>query len=98
MVAIAIGCVMVLNRPIIQYLGVSLNLIDRVTSRERNEIESRERSYRQGRPALPIANRTAILVDDGLETGATMLAAARAVLAKKPKRIICSGNCRFASQ
>jgi len=98
MVAIASGGVRVLNRPIIQYLGVSLNLIDRVTSRERNEIESRERSYRQGRPALPIANRTAILVDDGLATGATMLAAARAVRAKKPKRIICSGTRRFASQ
>jgi putative phosphoribosyl transferase len=86
--AIASGGVRVLNEPIIQHLGVSPNVIDRVTARERSEIERREKLYREGRPALPIANRTAILVDDGLATGATMLAAARAVQAKKPKRII----------
>src|SRR5438046_3358956 len=86
--AIASGGVRVLNDPIIKYLGVSPNVIDRVTARERGEIERRERLYREGRPALPIANRTAILVDDGLATGATMLAAARAVRAKKPKRVI----------
>jgi putative phosphoribosyl transferase len=37
---------------------------------------------------LPIEGRTAILVDDGLATGATMLAAARAVRAKQPKRVV----------
>ena len=86
--AIASGGVRVLNESVIQYLGVSSNVIDRVTALEQYEIERRERLYREGRPALPIANRTAILVDDGLATGATMLAAARAVRAKKPKRVI----------
>ena len=86
--AIASGGVRVLNEPLIQHLGVSQSIIDRVTAREQYEIERRERLYREGRSALPIENRTAILVDDGLATGATMLAAARAVRAKKPKRII----------
>ena len=76
--AIASGGVRVLNEALIQYLGVSSNVIDRITAREQYEIERRERLYRQGRPALPIASRTAILVDDGLATGATMLAAAHA--------------------
>src|SRR5204863_3346254 len=85
---IASGGVRVLNEALIQYLGVSPSVIDRVTAREQYEIERRERLYREGRPALPIDNRTTILVDDGLATGATMLAAARAVRAKKPKHII----------
>jgi putative phosphoribosyl transferase len=86
--AIASGGARVLNEPLIQRLGVSQSIIDRVTAREQYEIERREWLYREGRSALPIENRTAILVDDGLATGATMLAAARAVRAKKPKRII----------
>ena len=86
--AIASGGVKVLNEPLIQYLGIPPTVIDRVTAREQQEIERRERAYREGRPALPVANRTAILVDDGLATGASMLAAARAVRDQKPKRII----------
>ncbi len=86
--AIASGGVKVLNEPLIRDLGISAAVIDRVIARERHEIERRERAYREGRPALPIAGRTVILVDDGLATGASMLAAARAVRAQKPKRII----------
>src|SRR5436190_6998126 len=66
--AIASGGVRVLNEALIQYLGVSPSVIDRVTAREQYEIERRERLYREDRPALPIKNRTAILVDDGLAT------------------------------
>src|SRR5205814_4008206 len=86
--AIASGGVRVLNESLIQHLGISRSSIDRVTAREQSEIERREQLYREGRSAIPIDNRTTILVDDGLATGATMLAAARAVRAKKPKRII----------
>jgi len=86
--AIASGGVRVLNESLIQHLGISRSVIDRVTVREQSEIERREQLYREGRSAIPIDNRTTILVDDGLATGATMLAAARAVRAKKPKRII----------
>src|SRR5437016_11203102 len=49
--AIASGGVKVLNEPLIQYLGVSSDLIDRATEREKYEIERRERLYREGRPA-----------------------------------------------
>jgi putative phosphoribosyl transferase len=86
--AIASGGVRVLNHGLIRELGLSSLIIDRITEREQAEIERRERLYREGRPALPVAHRTVILVDDGLATGATMLAAARALRAKEPERII----------
>jgi putative phosphoribosyl transferase len=86
--AIASGGVRVLNRGLIKDLRVSDMVIDRVTEREQQEIERRERLYREGRPALEVGQRTVVLVDDGLATGATMLAAARALRARRPKRII----------
>jgi len=86
--AIASGGIQVLNHTLIEQLGFSASVIESVAARERVEIERRERLYREGRPALPVGGRTVILVDDGLATGATMLAAARAVQAQIPKRII----------
>src|SRR6266550_1027340 len=77
--AIASGGVRVLNDALIEQLGVPSSFIDRVTAQERQEIEKRERLYREGRPAFGVNGRTIILVDDGLATGATMLAAARAL-------------------
>jgi len=49
-----------------------------LAERERGELERREQLYRAGRPPLELAGKTAVLVDDGLATGATMLAAVRA--------------------
>jgi hypothetical protein len=54
---------------------------------QEREIELREWIYREGRAALPIVNRTVILVDDGLATGATMLAAVRAATPSLGRRL-----------
>jgi len=86
--AIASGDVRVLNQGVIDQMGIPPAVIDRITSREWQEIERRERLYREGRPALPTKGRTVILVDDGLATGASMLAAVRALRAREPERII----------
>ena len=51
---------------------------DVLVARERVELERRERAFRGGRPALQLHQRTAILIDDGVATGSTMLAAVRA--------------------
>jgi len=86
--AIASGGVRVLNEAVIRHLNISPIIVDRVTAREQQEIERRELIYRDGRPAFPIEKRTVILVDDGLATGASMLAAVQAVRARKPIRVI----------
>ena len=52
------------------------------------ELERREAAYRGGRPPLDLKGRTVVLVDDGLATGATMTAAARAVARRAPAKVI----------
>jgi putative phosphoribosyl transferase len=86
--AIASGGVRVLNERLLRELRLSWNLIDQITAREERELQRREELYRQGRPALPVRNRTAILVDDGLATGASMKAATQALRLQLPKSIL----------
>jgi putative phosphoribosyl transferase len=77
--AIASGGVRVLNRDVLDSTGTEPDVIDLVTARERATLEAQERDYRGDRPAVDVAGRTAILVDDGLATGATMRAAVSAL-------------------
>jgi putative phosphoribosyl transferase len=86
--AIASGGIRVLNYALIRRLQLPSSLVETATVREQRELDRRETFYREGRPPVSAYNRTAILVDDGLATGATMLAASRALRLKKPKRII----------
>jgi putative phosphoribosyl transferase len=86
--AIASGGVRVLNRDLIEELQLSEGLIDRVTAIEEQELERRERLYRENRPAPVIRDRTVILIDDGLATGASMMAGVRALRPQNPRRII----------
>src|SRR5215471_19159874 len=86
--AVATGGVRVLNYSIIQELHIPSAVVDLVTEQEVQEIARRERFYRRGRPLLDPARRTVLLVDDGLATGATMLAAIRALRAREPERIL----------
>jgi predicted phosphoribosyltransferase len=74
--------------PIVRQLGVSQAYLEQVTAAEERELERREWAYRQGRAALSIENRTVILVDDGLATGATLRAALSAVRSERPSRIV----------
>lgn len=88
--AIASGDVQVLNEDLVDELGLAPSLIEQIAARERRELKRREEKYRQGRPAAPIRGRTAILVDDGLATGASMKAAAQALRLQDPKRVVAA--------
>ena len=86
--AIASGGVRVLNDEIVRRLGIPDAAVDAVARSEQSELERRERLFRAGRPPPDARGRTVILVDDGLATGSTMLAAVRAVRAQQPARIV----------
>jgi len=76
------------NAETVRALRIGTADIERVIARERRELERRERAYRAGRAPPVIRGRTVILVDDGLATGATMLAAAESVRAAGAARVI----------
>lgn len=63
---------------------------DTLAAEQRTELERRERVYRRGLPPLELKGKTAILVDDGLATGSTMLAAIRAARKAAAGRIIAA--------
>jgi predicted phosphoribosyltransferase len=86
--AVATGGVRVLNQPLVERLGMPDYLIEDVTEREQEELKRREHLYRGGLPSLDVRNRTVILVDDGLATGATMQAAIKALRQQHPARIV----------
>jgi predicted phosphoribosyltransferase len=85
--AVASGGTVVINPSIVRHLGISPEVVQATIQREEIEIERRERAYRDGHPPMRVEGRTAILVDDGLATGASMLAAARA-LRPRVERVI----------
>lgn len=86
--AIASGDVRVLNHDIVRGLAISDRAIDRVAGEERQELERREQLYRGDRERISIEGRVAILVDDGLATGASMRAAVEAAEAQNPAEIV----------
>src|SRR5215813_2982581 len=77
--AIASGGVRVLNEDVMRAIPHADEVIEVVSARETAELGRREQLYREGRSAPDVRDRTAILVDDGLATGATMRAAVKAL-------------------
>ncbi len=82
------GGTRVLDREMMRDLHLSSEELEAVVSREVHEVERREKLYRGGVPAPDLRGRTVILVDDGLATGSTMVAAARHVRSAHPQRVI----------
>jgi predicted phosphoribosyltransferase len=86
--AVATGGVRVLNDEIVRSLRIPDYVIDAVAAWEQQELARRERVYRGDRAQPNVHGRTVILVDDGLATGATMLAAIKALRQQQPARIV----------
>jgi putative phosphoribosyl transferase len=86
--AIASGGVRVLNERVLALAGIDERTVATVAANEQRELDRREAAYRGGRAAPDVRGRTVILVDDGLATGSTMRAAAQALRAQEPGRLI----------
>src|SRR5690606_28830491 len=86
--AIASGGARVMNPEVIVQAGVTEADIAAVIERERAELQRRERAYRGERPFPDVAGKTAIVVDDGIATGATLRAAVQALRQYAPREIV----------
>jgi len=91
---LAIGAVaaggdsVVLDERAVEYLGVTQEYLRREVARQREEIARRSKEYREGRPPVAVDGRPVIVVDDGIATGYTMLAAVRATKLRGPSAVI----------
>jgi|SRR5579884_82089 len=86
--AIASGGVKVLNRDTIEELSVDETTLNAIVQREELELRRREQMYCGDRPKPDVTDRTVLLIDDGLATGASMYAAILALRALSPKKIV----------
>jgi predicted phosphoribosyltransferase len=89
---LAIGAVApgirVLDPRMVGALGVTDRYLEREIAEQEAEIERRQRAYRGGRPPQPVEGRVAIVVDDGVATGSTAVAALRWARARGAERVV----------
>lgn len=86
--AIATGGVRVLNRELVEGLRIPEIVIDAVTAQEQEELARRQRAYRGNLPSPNVKAKTVILIDDGIATGSTMMAAVAALRQLNAARIV----------
>jgi predicted phosphoribosyltransferase len=77
-----------LEEATVRALAIPRDFISSVVAREETEMHRRELEFRPGRPPLDVVGRTVILVDDGLATGATAIAAIESLRRRKPKTLV----------
>jgi predicted phosphoribosyltransferase len=86
--AVAEGGALVIDEDV--GMGIGPAYLEQEIAAQRSEVSRRVQAYRGGRPLPGLAGRTAIVVDDGIATGATMVAALRAVRALGPDRLVAA--------
>ncbi|OBH82965.1 phosphoribosyl transferase [Mycobacterium scrofulaceum] len=86
--ALASGGGVVMNDDVVSSLQISDDQVREVIESETTELARREHAYRGGRALVDPRGKVVILVDDGIATGASMLAAVRAVRAAGPKSVV----------
>lgn len=86
--AIASGGARVFNTDVIRSARVAAEQVEVIVEREQADLQQRELEYRGATPRPEIQDRMVILVDDGVATGASMLAAVQALRSLNPSRIV----------
>jgi putative phosphoribosyl transferase len=76
------------NEDVIRHANIDEATFNAICDTELSEIEQRRQRYLSTRDRVEIAGRTAIVIDDGVATGATMRVALRAARARKPQRLV----------
>jgi putative phosphoribosyl transferase len=79
---------LVLDQRMIEPLGLEEEQINRIAEDVRAEIRRREEEFRAGRPAPELEDKTVIVVDDGIASGYTMLAAVESIRRQNPRQIV----------
>jgi putative phosphoribosyl transferase len=80
--------VRIINEEVVRLAHVSPDDLAEVEQRERTELDRRARRFRGDRPRVPLAGRTAIVVDDGIATGSTARAACQVARAQGARRVV----------
>lgn len=86
--AVAEGPVVVIDDETLDLTGASRAYVEREAKEELREIARRRTAYLRDRPPLPVAGKTAVVVDDGIATGTTVRAALQALRLRKPARLV----------
>ena len=95
--AIASGGVRVFNGEVVNALRIPDEVIDAVSGEELIELQRRENVYRAGLPPLDVEGKTVVVVDDGVATGSTILAAVSALRQLNAARIVVAAPVIAAS-
>lgn len=86
--AVSFNGKIILNQSLVEQMYLSSEIIDKQIEKTKKEIKRRVEIFRGGKPFPKLAGKITILIDDGLASGYTMLAAAESVRMHKPKKII----------
>lgn len=95
--ALADDGTVILNEELVERLGLSPHQINYQVNIVRAEIRQRNRLYRQNRPLAVVSGQTVIVIDDGLASGFTMLAAVESLQRRQPKKIVVAVPAASAS-
>jgi putative phosphoribosyl transferase len=86
--ALASGGVRVLDQDLVRELNISSAQIERITEQVKAELERRERAYRRDRTAPAVEGKTVLLVDDGIATGSSTMAAIKTLRHMRPASLV----------
>lgn len=86
--ALAMGGATIFNTEILHSLGISKEDVEKVIESEKKELQRRETAYRGNKPYPIIKDKTIILVDDGIATGASIKVAIKALRQLNPANIV----------